>query len=128
MSGRTWEWLNVPSPGLSSFFMSAAGLTSIFAVDVNLTSTSVPLVWLSFGAEGETVTSEMSFLLIAGTSDLGVSTENSFSAPSWLFTLDTGSGRSWQTLISSGSLAGSVVGSVEGSSSESEPDAELLSE
>lgn len=124
MSGRTWEWLKVPSPGLSSFFTSTVGLLSSLAVDINLTSTSVPLVWLSLAAEGEMVISEISSFLISGTSELGVCTGDSFSAPSWLFTLDTGSGRSWQTLLSLGSLAGSVAGS----SSESEPDAELLSD
>lgn len=65
---------------------------------------------------------------VSGTSDLGVRAGDTFLAPSPLFTLDTGSGRSWQTLISSGSFTSSVATSVAGSSSESEPDAELLSE
>lgn len=100
---------------------------SSLAADINLTS-SVPLVWLSFSAEGEMVNSEISSLLISGTSALGVSTGDFFSTPSWLFTLEAGSGRSWQALLSSGSLEGSVSDSVAGSSSESEPEAELLSE
>lgn len=127
MSGRTWEWLNVPFSGLSSFFTSTVDLLSSLAADINLTS-SVPLVWLSLSAEGEMVNSEISSLFISGTSVLGVSTGDFFSAPSWLFTLEAGSGRSWQALLSSGSLADSVSDSVAGSSSESEPEAELLSE
>lgn len=127
MSGRMWEWLNAPSPGLSSFFTSTAGLMSSSAADINIASASVPLVWPSFGEEGEV--SDVSSFITSGTSDLGVCTGDSFSAvPSSLFTLDTGSGMSWQILISSGSRAVSVDGSAVGSSSESEPDAELLSE
>lgn len=97
---------------------------SSLAVDINLSSTSVPLVWLFLAPEGEMVISEISSFLISGTSEFGVRTGDSFSAPSWMFFLDTGSGRSWHTLVSSGSLAGSVAGS----SSESDPDAELLSD
>lgn len=98
------------------------------AVDTRFTTASVPLVWLSFCADGEMVISEVS-TFFSGTSVLGVRAAGDiFSAPSPLLTLDTGSGRSWQTLISSVSFTSSVAASVAGSSSESEPDAELLSE
>lgn len=117
----------LPSSGLS-FFTSTAGFVASPAVDTSLTTASVPLVWLSFCAGGERVISEVS-TFFSGTSVLGVrAAGDTFSAPSPQLTLDTGSGRSWQTLISSVSFTGSVAASVAGSSSESEPDAELLSE
>lgn len=91
---------------------------SSLAADVSQTLFSVPLVLLSFCKDGEMAISEVSSLIFSDISGLIITA--SFSTPCLLFTLDTGSGRSWHGLTSAGSLVFSP--------SDSEPEAELLSD
>lgn len=122
MSGSSWAWLNTPSPGLSSFLRSTVGLMLSLAADINLTSLSDSLPLLSFCTVGVTAISEISSLIISDNSGLGVTIGTSFSAPRLLFvtTLDTGSCKSSGNLSSAFSLVASP--------SDSEPEAELLSD
>lgn len=92
------------------------------AADINLTSLSDSLPLLSFCTVGVTAISEISSLIISDNSGLGVTIGTSFSAPRLLFvtTLDTGSCKSSGNLSSAFSLVASP--------SDSEPEAELLSD
>lgn len=89
---------------------------SSLVADESHTSFSVPLELFSFCKDG----SEISSFIVSDSSALDVIIGASVSTPCLLFTLDTGSGRSWHGLILAGSLTFSP--------SDSEPEAELLSD